>query len=66
MQSQREYRTSLGLSGSAQRITSARIGGQISDQGVVLVDLVDVPGALKALMRAGCEPSRTQSDSMQW
>jgi hypothetical protein len=34
-------------------ITSSRVGGFINDQGVILVELADVPAALKALMRAG-------------
>ena len=34
-------------------ITSSRVGGFINDQGVILVELADVPAALKALTRAG-------------
>jgi hypothetical protein len=34
-------------------IASTRLGGIINDQGVVLVDSADVPGALKVLTRAG-------------
>jgi hypothetical protein len=34
-------------------ITSARLGGIINNQGVVIVDLVDLPRALEALIRAG-------------
>ena len=34
-------------------IASARLGGMINVNGVVLVDQIDVPQALKALTRAG-------------
>jgi hypothetical protein len=34
-------------------IASSRVGGIINDQGAILVDLANVPAALKALTRAG-------------
>jgi hypothetical protein len=34
-------------------ITSSHVGGFINDQGVILVELADVPAALKALTKAG-------------
>jgi hypothetical protein len=34
-------------------IASSRVGGFIDEQGVVLVELADVPAALKALTRGG-------------
>jgi hypothetical protein len=59
---QMEFLAGTGASNIAQEafdalrsagITSARIGGIINDQGVVLVDGPDIPFALTMLERAG-------------
>ena len=42
-------------------ITSSRVGGFINDQGVILVELADVPAAVKALTQAGLRAPERKS-----